>query len=119
MGGSNWSTPQGTPPHWWPQKRAPPSTPSGLIEFHRRERCHTSWGISNEGETGEFCWNLPGGGYRTGMTPTPTPPTPWTAEIVPAGERHAAADRGARVRVSQPSTPQGTPLIGDGTRVGT
>jgi hypothetical protein len=32
-------------------------------------------------------------------------PTPWTAEIVTAGERHAAADRGARVRVSQPSTP--------------
>ena len=36
------------------------------------------------------------------MTPRPTP---WTAEIVTAGERHAAADRGARVRVSQPSTP--------------
>jgi hypothetical protein len=36
------------------------------------------------------------------MTPHPTP---WTAEIVTAGERHAAADRGARVRVSQPSTP--------------
>jgi hypothetical protein len=35
----------------------------------------------------------------------PPRPTPWTAEIVTAGERHAAADRGARVPVSQPSTP--------------
>src|ERR1700737_5371532 len=27
-GGSNWSTPQGTPPHWWPQKLTPPGPPS-------------------------------------------------------------------------------------------
>jgi hypothetical protein len=45
-------------------------------------------------ETGEFARNLRGGGYRAGMTPHPTP---WTAEIVTAGERHAAADRGASI----------------------
>src|ERR1700730_12225823 len=52
---------------------------------------HTSWGAlvvavsrKNDGETtgnGEFCRNLPGGGYRTGMTPHPGP---WTAD---AGHR--------------------------------
>jgi len=31
-GGSNWSTPQGTPPHWWPQKLTPPRHPPRIIK---------------------------------------------------------------------------------------
>jgi hypothetical protein len=86
----------------------PPPTPPLPNRVPSEKGCHTSWGsrsravsggiLRNDSETGEFCRNLPGGGYRAGMTPHP-------AEIVTAGERHAAAGRGARVRVSQPSTP--------------
>src|ERR1700732_3936105 len=46
---------------------------------------------------GELCRKLPGGGYRTGMTPHPTP---WTAEAVIGGERHAAADRQDKASLS-------------------
>ena len=38
-----------------------------MRHFARRQR--------TDSETNEFCWNLPGGGYRAGMTPHPTP---WT-----------------------------------------
>jgi hypothetical protein len=73
-------------------------SPSFMRRFAKSDR--------TEGEAGELCWSLPRGG-RVACRDGP-PPGLWTADAVIAGERHAAADRGARVRVSQPSTP--TPL---------
>jgi hypothetical protein len=70
-------------------------SPSFMRRFAKSDR--------TEGEAGELCWSLPRGG-RVACRDGP-PPGLWTADAVIAGERHAAADRGARVRVSQPSTP--------------
>jgi hypothetical protein len=93
--------------------RSLPRLKTASQSLRRRQR--------TDSETGELCRNLPGGGYRAGMTPH-TPPgrrtrssrVSGTLRQVESGRSRAPSgvEGGARGHVSNWSTPQGTPRGG-------
>ena len=45
---SNWSTPQGTPPHWWPQKPTPLGEDGSAARSGGCPRPQMPWGVSGK-----------------------------------------------------------------------